>query len=364
MYANSSEKLTVAHGYGNPFLQAVLRNLNTNMRIVEPTQGSAVTYLESVNLDATGFALLMWMMGNIFDGYNGDITPDVTDVTVGAPASVVFDLTTLQASPCLFWTIKALVPHNTVVKVPYLVTALLNDRAGNAFRYIFQVKPPEYSEQSIDVIYFSHGEVGGDTCLNFPRMDTSGIPVPQDTGAYIPGGQIPAATITIEAPVGTFFTIEFGTPTHPDLRKVWQNSPLILVDAMSGMMKHRMADDVKAIEEYNATGVYNEMVQTALFNMSLGDKNPYLNSWRNGNRPSYHYPGAPIRTRGGNGIINGGNMRGNGRNGNGYRPPAGGPLRHAYTGGNGAGGRIHQLPPTYANGQGTRPGGVYTGRAA
>ncbi len=228
---------------GNPFAAILSGDMRAPMLTTYGMDNTQVNILDGLsNLGVSKFHYYMWLATCLLLGYNGRITPDIVNVIGGVP--LVVDLAANQQSPVLGWEIESKVPLNTTTPDPILMVDALADRRGQTYTTQVQFNPCKYVGRifkfAFSVVQTAIG--GANTCDIAPAVDFSGIPIAQDTGAFIPAGQIPVSTRTLTGLNGTSITIRFHGLTSLAVQQLLKGSFEIMSDALVPTLAGKVKD--------------------------------------------------------------------------------------------------------------------------
>ncbi len=208
----------------NPIIDALMGDPREILSIVLAACGVGWIPLTIESLGVSKIAWLNWAMSNLWEGWQGILTPYVSDTIAAGTANV--NLATEQNGPALWWTHSVRFPPINTVAAPVLVTDARRDRANNLFSFQYQIDAPMNQQDSISVLQFAHGLVAGTACLPFPMMDLSGTPQAVVGGATVTR----TGTKTFTGEDDTVIVTGFGTETNPYNRQLQVKHQDVLAD--------------------------------------------------------------------------------------------------------------------------------------
>lgn len=243
---------------GNPIMDALAGDPREILPVVMATSGVGWIPLTVESLGVSKIGWLNWAMANLWEGWQGILNPYVTSVLAGGPpATITVNLATSQNGPALGWTVSVRFPPVSTVATPMLVADTRTDRSNNSFTFQYQIDAPMNQCDSISVLQFAHGLVGGTNCLPFPMMDLSGTPQAVVGGATVAR----AGQKVYTGQANTTVVTGFLTETNPYIRQLqtqhqnllgeWVQSRSVLVGLMDRFKRmeetyHQRMNDLSA----------------------------------------------------------------------------------------------------------------------
>lgn len=250
------DALTSCAAAGNPLAEVLRGDPRAIMQTgygLGGTQFQTLDGLDNMRVSKAGF--YTWMVGAIFRGLNGQVVPDQNYV-ISALGGATINLATDIRALVLAWVVSIMFPLNNVTPTSTTFLDTLADWIGDAIVHQWQMTPCGIIGRALlfpFTIVKNTFQSANQTCSLFPYICGPGFFVPQNTGAFIAGGQVAAQTRVVTGLQNTTILQSTLGPSHPAVSEVTSRYPEIWGEWTSRTVARNIIGEIERIKDNQAT---------------------------------------------------------------------------------------------------------------
>ena len=292
--------MTACAESGNLLADVLAGDMKQPLRTGYGVGGSQYSTLDG--LDQTGvtkFTYFLWLIGQYFEGVNGQVVPDITYTIPGGGVVTITDSADVRAL-VQAWIFTIQFPLNNVTPTSVSIVRTMADIVSDPIVHNFQISPCGISAMLLNfpftIVKTAFG-AATQTCSIFPTKARPGIPRIQTGGAYTVGGQVPVETHVATGLPGTTIRKRSLTTISGELRQLANMSHDIFSDAFAPQIARKLMNEMDKIQNGARTAVTEAQTPVAL------QQTPLVQEVLNGGNGHRSY--FPMNNGGFNGLAQG-----------------------------------------------------------